>query len=83
MAEIEALRKRLEVAETELKLVLSGRDSQTEAEDLTQGSSGQDEDRRAAINGTEEESVQISHRSGRKSYRGFSVHCGVCPNQVI
>ncbi|KAG7215375.1 hypothetical protein INR49_022543 [Caranx melampygus] len=69
VAEIEDLRKRLEVAETELKLVLSGRGGQKGAEDLTQDSSGQNEDRGAPINGAKEDSVQISHRSARKSFR--------------
>lgn len=78
MAEIEDLRKRLEVAETDLKLVLSGRGGQKEAEDLTQGGGGQTEDRRAPVNGAEEDSVQISHRSGRKSFRGDEFACALC-----
>ena len=66
-AETEDLRRRLEVAETELKLLLEGGGGQDEAEELTEGSSGPKEGRRT--NGAEGETVQ-SPRSGRKSRRG-------------
>lgn len=63
MAEIEDLRRRLEVAEMELKLVLDGSRSQKEAEDLTEGGSRQKE-------GADGTTVQTSQRPGRKSHRG-------------
>lgn len=69
VAEIEDLRRRLEVAETELKLVLEGSGGQKEAEELTEGGSGAKERRRTPANGAEGETVQ-SQRSGRKSRRG-------------
>ena len=70
MAEIEDLRRRLEVAETELKLVLEGSGGQKEAEELTEGSSGQKEGNGTPANGAEGETVPTSQRSGRKSRRG-------------
>lgn len=68
VAEIEDLRRRLEVAETELKLVLEGSGGQKEVEELTEGSSGEKEDSGAPTNGAEGETVH-SQRSGRKCRR--------------
>lgn len=79
VAEIEDLRKRLEVAEAELKLVLEGSRGQNEAEELAEGGSRQKEGRRAPTNGAEGETVQTGHRSGRKSRRGDES----CPFTVL
>lgn len=65
VAETEDLKRRLEVAETELKLVLEGSGGQKEAEELMEGSSRPKEGGRAPTNGEEGETVQ-SQRSGRK-----------------
>lgn len=62
-AEIEDLKRRLEVAETELKLALEGSGGQKDAEELTEGGSGQKEGR------VDVEVVQLEQRSGRKSRR--------------
>ena len=70
MTEIEDLRRRLEVAETELKLVLEGSRGQKEVEEPAGGATRQREGRRAPTNGAEAETVQISQHSGRKSRRG-------------
>lgn len=71
-AETEDLRRRLEVAETELKLVLEGSGGQKEAEKLTEGSCRSKEGRRS-----EGETVQ-SQRSGRKSRRGDEFILSLC-----
>lgn len=63
-AETEELRKRLEVAEAELKLLLEGSGGQTEVERLTEGSCRSKEDRRSEV-----ETVH-SKRVGRKSLKG-------------
>lgn len=67
VAEIEDLRRRLEVAEMELKLVLEGSRVQKEVEISTEESSVE----KALTNGADEDAVQNSHRSGRKSHRGL------------
>lgn len=74
VAEIEDLRRRLDVAETELKLVLEGSGGQQEAEELTEGGSGQKE-------GPDGESVQTNQRSGRKSRRGDEFILSLCSIQ--
>lgn len=63
MAEIEDLKRRLEVAETALKLALEGSGRQKDVEELTEGGSGQKEGR------VDVEVVQLEQRSGRKSRR--------------
>ena len=68
VAEVEDLRRKLEVAE--LKLVLEGTRGQKEVEELTEGGDTEKEGRAASNNGAEGETVQLSHRSGRKSRRG-------------
>ncbi|XP_029372815.1 oocyte zinc finger protein XlCOF22-like isoform X1 [Echeneis naucrates] len=69
VAEIENLRRRVDAAEKELKVLLGGRKEQGEEEKQTEGGDGQEEDRRDPPNGVEEVSIQISHHSGRKSCR--------------
>lgn len=72
MAETEDLRRRLEVAETELKLVLEG--SRKEVEELTEGGGGPKEAKTAPTSGAEGETVPTNQRSGRKSRRGDEFH---------
>ena len=62
-SEIEALRRRLEVVETELKLVLEGNGGQ---EEPTEGGGEQKRDGSALT-------VQSGRRSGRKSHRGVEL----------
>lgn len=57
VAEMDELRKRLEVAETELKLVLEGSRGRQEAEELTEG-------------GADGQSTRTHQRLGRKNRRG-------------
>lgn len=61
-AETEDMRRKLEAAETELKLVLEGHRGPKEAEEQTEGG-------RPPSSGAGGETVQ-SQRSGRKSRRG-------------
>lgn len=70
--ETEDLRRRLEVAETELKLVLEASRGQKEVEKLTAGSCGSKEGRSAPTSGAGAGTVQ-SLRSGRKSRRGDDI----------
>lgn len=63
VAEIEDLRRRLEVAEMELKLVLEGSRGQQEAQELTEGGGRHEE-------GADGTTVQTHQRLGRKSHRG-------------
>lgn len=62
VTEIEELRRRLERAETELKMVLESGQCQKEVEELMEGGSGQN-DR------GDEVTVQSVQRTGRKSSR--------------
>lgn len=81
MAEIEDLRRRLEVAETKLRLVLQGSGGQTEEEEQTDDGSGEKESAGASANHAGGERVQTSKRSGRKSHRGGEFilsRCGFC-----
>ncbi|XP_008302107.1 uncharacterized protein LOC103373879 [Stegastes partitus] len=66
VAEMKDLRRRLEEAESELKLVLDGSGGRKEAEELTEGGGREKEARR------EGDAVEGSQRSGRKSRRVVS-----------
>ncbi|CAI5692744.1 unnamed protein product [Oreochromis niloticus] len=78
VAEIEDLKRRLEVAETELKLALEGSRGQKDVEELTEGGSGQKEGR------VDVEVVQLEQRSGRKSRRNVvSGDAGVKRSPII
>lgn len=68
MAQIDDLTRRLEVAETELKLVLEGSGGQKEVEELTEGGSGQMGER--LPRSSRAETGQSGQRPGRKSLRG-------------
>lgn len=61
--EITDLRRRLEVAEMELKVLLEGSRGQKEVEELTEGDGRHKE-------GGEGTTVQTHQRPGRKSHRG-------------
>lgn len=76
-AETEDMRRRLEAAETELKLALQGHRGPKEAEGQTEGGSRPEEGRRAPSGGAEGETVQ-SQRSGRKSRRGDEFILSLC-----
>lgn len=69
-AETEAMRRRLEVAESELKLALEGSRGQKEVDDLMEGSSSRlKADKKIPATGVEEETVR-KQRSARKRHRG-------------
>lgn len=76
-ADTEDMRRRLEAAETELKLALQGHRGPKEAEGQTEGGSRPEEGRRAPSGGAEGETVQ-SQRSGRKSRRGDEFILSLC-----
>lgn len=76
-AETDDMRKRLEAAEAELKLMLEGSRGQEEVEAPTEGSCRSKEDRSAPISGGEGENAQ-SRRSGRKSRRGVEFILSIC-----
>lgn len=69
-AEIEALRRKLEVVEMELKLVLEGSGDQEEEEAPTEGGAERIEERSNQSGRAEGESVQSGQHSGRKRRRG-------------
>lgn len=62
------------MAETELKLVLEGSRGQKEAQELTEGGSGQEGKKASPANGAEGETVPTNQRLGRKSRRGAELH---------
>lgn len=76
-AETEDVRKRLEAAEAELKLMLEGSRGQEEVEALTEGSGRSKEVKSAPIRGGQGENTQ-SRRSGRKSRRGAEFILSIC-----